>query len=71
MKYKIKNTPFTRDLKNMAILCTDKSVKNKYEQQMALLSENKRRDEEINKIKDDISDIKSLLIKMIERGQNG
>jgi len=55
----------------MAILCTDKSVKNKYEQQMALLSENKRRDEEINKIKDDISDIKSLLIKMIERGQNG
>ena len=71
MKYKIKNTPFTRDLKNMAILCTDKSVENKYEQQMALLSENKRRDEEINKIKDDISDIKSLLIKMIERGQNG
>jgi len=55
----------------MAILCTDKSVKARYEQQMALVNENKRRDEEINRIKDDISDIKSMLIKMIERGQNG
>lgn len=68
MKYKIKDTPFTRDLKNMAILCTDKTVKNKYVQQMALVNENKRRDEEINRIKDDISDIKSMLQTLMSRG---
>jgi len=68
MKYRIKDTPFTRDLKNMAILCTDKTVKNKYEQQMALVNENKRRDEEINRIKGDISDIKSMLQTLMDRG---
>lgn len=71
MKYKIKDTPFTRDLRNMAVLCTDRSIKAKYEQQMSLVNENKRRDDEINRLKEDISDIKSMLQTLLSRGQNG
>lgn len=71
MKFRIKNTPFKRDLTNMAVLCSDRSVKAKYEQQVAMVNENKSRDEEINRLKSDITEIKSMLQSLLNRGQNG
>lgn len=61
MKVKIEGTAYSRDLTNMSLLCNDKSVKNRYEEQLKTHKDNLRRDEEINNIKNDISEIKSML----------
>jgi hypothetical protein len=66
MKVKIEGTKYSRDLNTMAILCTDPSVKMKYEQELAQYRENIRRDEEINTLKRDISEIKSMLQSLIK-----
>jgi hypothetical protein len=66
MKVKIEGTKYSRDLNTMAILCTDPSVKMKYEQELAQYRENIRRDEEINNLKRDISEIKSMLQSLIK-----
>lgn len=50
----------------MAILCTDKSVKLKYEEELMKYNENVRRDEEINNLKSDISEIKQMLQALIK-----
>lgn len=70
MKLKIQGTKFSRDLKNMAVLCNDKSEVTKYETELKKFRENKMRDEEINKLKDEISEIKNML-EILIRGQNG
>lgn len=71
MKLKIEGTKYSRDLTNMAVLCSDKSVKNQYEIELAKYHENLRRDKEINKLKNEISEIKSMLKTLIDRGSNG
>jgi hypothetical protein len=71
MKLKIEGTKFSRDLHSMAVLCNDRSVIEEYKREMTKFAENRRRDQEINKLKQDISDIKSMLETLINRGSNG
>lgn len=71
MRMKIEGTKYSRDLGNMAVLCNDHSIKNAYEVELARYHENIRRDREINTLKKEISDIKSMLKTLIDRGQNG
>lgn len=66
MKVKIEGTKYSRDLNTMAILCTDSSVRLKYEQELAQHRDNLRRDQEINSLKNDISEIKSMLQSLIK-----
>lgn len=70
MKLKIQGTKFSRDLNNMAVLCNDKSEVMRYESEMRKYRENQIRDEEINKLKNEISEIKEML-QILIRGQNG
>lgn len=70
MRLKIQGTKFSRDLNNMAVLCNDKSEVTKYETELKKFRENKLRDEEINKLKDEITEIKQML-QILIRGQNG
>jgi hypothetical protein len=71
MRVKIEGTQYSRDLTNMAVLCSDHSVKNEYEIELAKHHENLRRDKEINKLKTELSEIKSMLRTLIDRGSNG
>lgn len=71
MKHEIKGTQFVRDLKNMAVLCNDNTVKMKYEDELRKHKENQSRDTEINNLKNEISEIKSMLQVLMNRGQNG
>lgn len=71
MKLKIEGTQYSRDMSNMAVLCDDHSVKNTYEIELAKHYENIRRDKEINSLKKEITDIKSMLQTLIDRGSNG
>lgn len=61
MKYKIAGTKYTRDLDNMAILCNDRTEISKYENEMRRYKENQHRDEEINRMKSELSEIKQML----------
>jgi hypothetical protein len=68
MRLKIEGTQYSRDLENMAVLCNDHSLKNAYEIELSKHHENKRRDREINNLKKEISEIKSMLQTLIDRG---
>jgi len=70
MKLKIEGTKYTRDLKNMAVLCNDRSEVIRYENELKKHQENIARDEEINKLKTELSEIKQML-QILIRGQNG
>lgn len=70
MKLKIEGTKYTRDLKNMAVLCNDRSEVIRYESELKKHQENMLRDEEINKLKTELSEIKQML-QILIRGQNG
>jgi|LauGreDrversion4_2_1035121.scaffolds.fasta_scaffold13901_1 predicted RNase H-like nuclease (RuvC/YqgF family) len=71
MKYDIKGTKYTRDLQNMAVLCKDKTEKMRYEEEIRKHKENQNRDTEINNLKNEMAEIKSLLQILVNRGQNG
>ena len=68
MIYKIEGTKYSRDVGNMALLCSDLSVVREYEAAMQAKRENQRRDKEINSLKEDISEIKSMLQQILSRG---
>lgn len=68
MKFKIEGTKFSRDVQTMAILCNDRSEITRYENELKKHQENLVRDEEINKLKSDISEIKLMLQNLIGRG---
>ena len=70
MKVKIEGTNYMRDLNTMAILCNDRSQAVKYENELTKHQENIRRDEEINNIKSELSEIKQML-QILTRGHNG
>jgi len=70
MKVKIEGTNYMRDLNTMAILCNDRSQVVKYENELKKHQENIRRDEEINNIKSELSEIKQML-QILTRGHNG
>jgi len=71
MKLKIEGTKYSRDISNMAVLCSDRSVVDDYQRELIKHAENRRRDQEINKLKSDISEIKSMLETLLNRGSNG
>lgn len=70
MRVKIEGTKYSRDLNNMAVLCNDRSEVVKYETELQKLRENQLRDEQINNLKAEISEIKQML-QILIRGQNG
>jgi len=70
MKLKIDGTKYSRDLNNMALLCNDRSEIIRYETELKKHQENQLRDEEINKLKNEIAEIKGML-QILIRGQNG
>lgn len=61
----LENPDYVKDMKNFAILNTNKSAVAKHEQKMAELRRNKQTEEEINKLKSDVSEIKLLLSKIL------
>ena len=72
---KVKDSPFVRDINSRALLNTDINEKNEYLAKVKLLKTQK---EEINivksevaAIKEDMSEIKLLLSKLLEKGSNG
>jgi hypothetical protein len=56
---------FVRDPKNLAILNTDEESLKRHEMKMEQLRKQKMRDEELNMIKNDISELKSMLRELI------
>lgn len=61
----LENPDYVKDMKNFAILNTNKSAVAKHEQKMAELRRNKQTEEEINKLKSDVSEIKLMLSKIL------
>lgn len=70
MRVKIEGTKYSRDLSNMAVLCNDRSEVSRYESEMRKHKQNTSRDEELNTLKKEVAELKSLLQVLI-RGQNG
>lgn len=71
MQVKIEGTKYSRDLENRALVCNDRGVLDNYMMERRKERENQRRDTEINSLKKEISEIKSMLQTLIGRGQNG
>jgi hypothetical protein len=59
------NPDFVKDMKNFAILNTNKSAVAKHEHKMAELKRAKQTEEEINNLKSEVSEIKTLLSKIL------
>lgn len=66
MHIKIKDTKYSRDLSNMAVLCNDPIEVTKYQQELKRRKETRLRDEEINNLKNEVAEIKSLLKQIID-----
>jgi len=71
MRVKIEGTKYSRDLTSMAVVCDDLSVVRAYNAELLKNQADKRRDSEINKLKQEVSEIKSMIQFLIDRGQNG
>ena len=75
MYVKITGTNFIRDINSMAIMNTDNSEKNEYYAKQKLLQNQKVElnsiRSEIDDIKIDVSDIKQLLLQLINKGSHG
>ena len=65
MLVKVTGTNYVRDTNSMALMNTDSSEKNEYYNRLRLV---KKQKEEINTIKSDVSDIKDLLMQLIQKG---
>ena len=68
MRIPIEGTKYSRDLNNRAVICHDISVARKYNDELIKLKENDRRDQEINSLKDEISELKSMIKVLMDRG---
>ena len=75
MYVKITGTNFIRDINSMAIISTDTAEKNEYYAKQKLLQNQKVElnsiRSEIDDIKIDVSDIKQLLLQLINKGSHG
>jgi hypothetical protein len=60
------NLNYVKDLNNFAILNTNKSAVAKHQQKMAELKRTKMVEEEINNLKSEVSDIKSMLNQILK-----
>lgn len=63
------NERFVRDPKNLAILNTDSEAIKRHEMKMEQLRKQKQRDDEINTIKNELSELKSMLRELINGKQ--
>lgn len=71
MKLRVEeNELLLRDSETFAILNTDRSLLTNHERKMAQLKKMKAQEEEINKIKRDVSEIKDMLRILLERESN-
>ena len=75
MYVKVSGTNFIRDINSMAIINTDSTEKNEYYAKQRLLQNQKVElnsiRSEIDGIKCDVSDIKQLLLQLIDKGSHG
>jgi len=75
MYVKVSGTNFIRDINSMAIINTDNTEKNEYYAKLKLLQNQKVElnsiRSEIDDIKCDVSDIKQLLLQLIQKGTHG
>ena len=75
MYVKVSGTNFIRDINSMAIINTDNTEKNEYYAKLKLLQNQKVElnsiRSEIDDIKIDVSDIKQLLLQLINKGSHG
>lgn len=68
MKLRVKDDErLVRDSDNFAILNTDRNVLSMHEQKMAQLRAARNRDDDINNMKRDISEIKDLLSQLLRK----
>lgn len=67
MKVKIPETTLTRDIKNRALLETDRSKLDEYRIKSKMLNANKNMQEEINTLKNDMQEIKELLKGLVNK----
>lgn len=71
MKFRVKgNERLIRDSSNFAILNTDRSVISSHEYKANELRKRKLQEEEINKIKNDISEIKDMMKQLMTTQRN-
>ena len=68
MRVKIEGTQYSRDMESRAVVCSDRNVLDAYMMERKKERENERRDKEINSLKTEISEIKSMLQTLINRG---
>ncbi len=67
MKIRVaENDRFVRDTRNFAILNTDKGVLSEHERKIAQIQRQKAQQDEINNIKNDISEIKAMLAQLLK-----
>jgi hypothetical protein len=59
------NPDYVKDMNNFAVLNTNKSAVAKHENKMAELRRSKQTEEEINNLKSEVSEIKTLLSKIL------
>jgi len=75
MYVKVTGTNFVRDINSMAIINTDNNEKNEYYSKQKLLSTQKQElnniRSEIDEMKSDVSDIKQLLLQLMDKGSHG
>lgn len=68
MKMRVKdNENFVKDSNNLAILNTDRSSIKRHQTKIEQLNKQKHYDEEINKLKDELGEIKRLLHEIVEK----
>lgn len=67
MKVKIPDTTLTRDIKNRALLETDRSKLDEYHMKSKMLNSNKSMQEQINTLKQDMNEIKELLKGLVNK----
>lgn len=60
------NLNYVKDMTTGAILNTNKAAVSKHELKMAEIKRNKQIDDEINTLKSDVSDIKSMLSQILK-----
>jgi len=72
---KVEGTSFVRDTESMALINNDDTSRNDYYSKVRMIHNQK---EELNKVrseiddlKDNVSEIKSLLLQLLDKGSNG
>jgi DNA-binding transcriptional regulator GbsR (MarR family) len=68
MFVKVKDSNFVRDTKTMGLSNRDFTAKEEYYNKVNLMKKQKN---EINNLKNDVSEIKSLLIQLLDKERNG